>query len=129
MGHHLFVNGSSVLPIRDGDLELVRHFLILGAKDLGLDEAAKAIERWEWIGPGVWINVETQALVDHPAIFEAAVRAVERFGDTIDIAYLNSVLRRFGTEWLGAQKVLLIVEDIDRLRKHVQEGGAESTDF
>ena len=47
----------------------------------------------------------------------------------VDIAYLNSELRRFGTEWLGAQKVILIVDDIDGLRKHVQEGGAESTDF
>ena len=129
MGHHLFVNGSSVLPIRDGHLELVRHFLILGARDLGLDEAAKAIERWEWIGPGVWINIQTQALVDHPDIFDAAVRAVARFGETIDIAYLNSKLRRSGTEWIGPQKVLLIVDDIEGLKKHVHDGGAESTDF
>ena len=110
-------------------LELVRHFLIQGAKDLGLEEAAKAIERWEWIGPGVWINIETQALVDHPAIFDAAVRAVERFGETIDIAYLNSNLRRFGSDWGKAQEVLLVVDDINGLRKHVHDGGAESTDF
>lgn len=128
MGHHLFVNEASVLAIKDGDLELVRHFLIQGAMDLGLDEAAKAIEGWEWIGPGVWINVETRVLVDRPAIFEAAVHVIDRFKTTIDVAYLNTKLRRFGTEWLGPQEVRLVVQDINRLRQHVSAGGAEASD-
>ena len=80
MGHHVFVTEPSVLVIEDSALELVRHFLILGAMNLGLDEAAKALERWEWIGPGVWINVETQVLVAHPTIFEAAVHAIDNLG-------------------------------------------------
>ena len=63
--------------IEDGARRALRHFLILGAMNLGLDEAAKALERWEWIGPGVWINVETQVLVAHPTIFEAAVHTIE----------------------------------------------------
>jgi len=126
MGHHIFVNEPSVLVIEDGDLELARHFLILGAMDLGLDEAGKAIERWEWNGPGVWINVETRVLVDHPAIFEAAVQAIDRLGTTIDVAYLKTKLRRFGTIWLRPQEVRLVVQNINRLRQHVSVGGAES---
>lgn len=128
MGHHVFVNEPSVLVIEDGDLELVRHFLIQGAMDLGLDEAAKAIERWEWIGPGVWINVETDVLVDRPVIFKAAVNAIDKLGATIDTVYLKTRLRRFGTEWLGSQEVRLIVQDINRLRQHVSAGGAEASD-
>ena len=128
MGHHVFVTEPSVLVIEDSALELVRHFLILGAMNLGLDEAAKALERWEWIGPGVWINVETQVLVAHPTIFEAAVHAIDRLGTTIDIAYLNTKLRRFGNEWLGPQEAHLVVHDINRLGRHVSVGGAEASD-
>jgi hypothetical protein len=126
MGHHIFANELSVLVIEESDQELVRHCLILGAMDVGLDEAAKAIERWERIGPGVWINVETQAFVDYPAIFEAAVQAIDRLGTTIDVAYLKTKLRRFGTIWLRPQEARLVVQNINRLRQHVSVGGAES---
>jgi hypothetical protein len=34
-----------------------------------------------------------------PAWFNAAVRAVEKLGDTIDVTYLNTEPIRFGTEW------------------------------
>ena len=110
--------------MRDGDLELVRHFLIVGAKDLGLAELAQAIERWEWQGPGVWTDVEPTALEDHPDVFNAAVRAVESLGDTIDVAYLKVELRRFGLEWQMPQKVHLVVDELNRLRDHVLLRGA-----
>lgn len=110
--------------MRDGDLELVRHFLILGAKAMRLVELAHAIERWEWHGPGVWVHVEPTALAGHPGVFDAAVRAVEKLGDTIDAAYLNSELKRFGTEWRVPQKVHLVVDQLNDLRKHVLPGGA-----
>jgi hypothetical protein len=124
LGHHLFTIGSSVLPMRDGDLELVRHFLILGAKDMRLVELAQAIERWEWQGPGVWLHVEPTALEGHPAVFNAAVRAVERLGDTIDVTYLNTELRRFGTDWRVPQKVHHVVDELNGLGRHVLLGGA-----
>jgi hypothetical protein len=124
MGHHLFMIGRSVLPMRDSDLELVRHFLILGAKDMGLVDLAQAIERWEWQGPGVWVHVEPTDLQRYPVVFDAAVRAVENLGDTIDVAYLNAELKRFGTEWLVPQEARLVVDEINGLRKQVLLGGA-----
>jgi hypothetical protein len=124
MGHHLFTNGSSVLPMKDGDVELVRHFLILGARALGLHELAKNVKRWDWQGPGVWINVEEKRLADHPAVFEAAVRAVEKLGDTVDVGYLNTELQHFGMEWQVPQKVSRIVFELNGLKKHILEGGA-----
>jgi len=111
--------------MRDGRLELVRHFLILGAKNMGLVELAKAIERWECQGVGVWVGVEEQVLEHHPGVFDAAVRAVERFGDTVDAAYLNTVLRRRGTKFLMAQKVRLIVDELNALRDFVVGVGAQ----
>src|SRR6187431_44357 len=110
--------------MRDGDLELVRHFLILGAKDMRLDELAQAIERWEWQGPGVWVHVDPTILEINPGVFDAAVRAVEKLGDTIDVAYLNTELKRFGTEWRVPQKAHLVVDGLNGLRKHVLLGGA-----
>ncbi len=124
MGHHLFTNGSSVLAMRDGDVELVRHFLILGAMDLGLRALAQSIRQWEWQGPGVWIGVEPEVLAEHPALFEAAIRAVERLGDAVDVRYLRAELQRFGMEWQVPQKVSRIIEELNGLKKHVLSGGA-----
>jgi hypothetical protein len=56
--------------MQDGDLELVRHFLIVGAKDMRLVELAQAIARWEWQGPGVWVHVEPRALESHPGVVQ-----------------------------------------------------------
>ena len=124
MGHHLFKIGTSVFPMHDGDVELVRHFLIVGAKDVGLPELALSVDRWEWQGPGVWIHIDMAPLARHPIVFDAAVRSVERLGDVVDVPYLNTQLRRFGMEWRVAQKVSRIVERLRGLRAHVQRGGA-----
>ncbi len=110
--------------MRDGDVELVRHFLILGATDLGLRELAQSIGRWEWQGPGVWIGVEPEVLAEHPAVFEAAIRAVERLGDTVDVRYLKAELQQFGMDWQVSQKVSRIIDELNGLKKHVLSGGA-----
>ena len=109
--------------MRDGDMELVRHFLALGAKEIGARELAESIDRWEWQGPGVWIHVDPAALARHPDVFDAAVRSAKRLGDTVDVPYLKTELKRFGTEWQVPQQVARIVDELDHLRRHLVEGG------
>jgi hypothetical protein len=41
----------------------------------------------------------------------------------IDVAYLNRELKQFGTEWRVPQKAHLVVDRLNRLRKHVLPGG------
>jgi hypothetical protein len=104
-------------------MELVRHFLVLGAKQIGPRELAESIERWEWQGPGVWIHVDPDMLTRHPAVFDAAARAAQTLGDTVNVPYLNAELKRLGTEWHVPQQVAWIVDELDRLRRHLVEAG------
>jgi hypothetical protein len=110
--------------MQDGDVELVRHFLILGAKDVGLLELAQTIERWEVLGPGVWVDVEPEVLAAHPTVFDAAVRTLEQFGDTVDIRYLNTELQRFCTAWHAPQKVARISAELNRLKQLILQGSS-----
>ena len=122
MGHHLFTDGNGVLAINDGSLELVRHFLIEGAKDLGLSDVREAVQLWNWQGPGVWTNIETSLLARHPAVFESAVRAVRAHGQQVEIEYLQSIVPSVEIRWQHAQAVEAIVKDLNRLRAYVVGG-------
>jgi hypothetical protein len=61
----------------DWDVALVRHFLIEGASLVGDQSAGKAIEAWEYHGPGVWVGIDESALVDCSPIYSAGVEVVE----------------------------------------------------
>src|SRR4051812_1584790 len=100
MGHHVFINGRAALRMGDADLYVVRHFLIVGASALKLAEPKAELEQWDWQGPGVWINTEVEVLRQHPAVFDAAIQAVQSLGDKVDVAYLKTHVRKRGVQFL-----------------------------
>ena len=122
MGHHLFTEGYGVLAIKDGSLELMRHFLIEGAKDAGLADVREAVQLWKWQGPGVWTNIETSLLARHPAVFESAIRAVRAHGQQVEIEYLRSLVPNVEIQWQYPQAVDAIVRDLNGLRAYVVAG-------
>ena len=121
MGHHLFMHDGKSLPMRDGDVALVRHFLIEGARRHGDQPVASAIIGWEYQGPGVWIGVDETALADRGQVFAAGIEVVEKLGDHIPLDYLHGNVKLPGGGWLKAQPTSDVVARIRELEEHLHE--------
>lgn len=75
--------------MHDADVALVRHFLLVGADRAGSEAARSAVSAWEWLGPGVWLNVDESALLSEGRAFEAAEAALSELGPVISSEYLR----------------------------------------
>ena len=100
MGHHLFIHDRKSLPMRDGDVALVRHFLIEGATRLGDKPLADAITGWQYQGPGVWVGIDEATLAGRRAVFSAGIEAAEKLGEEISVDYLNGRVHMPRVRWL-----------------------------
>lgn len=118
MGHHLFSHDRKLLPMRDFDVALVRHFLIEGAKRLGDEFLAKAIVQWGYQGPGVWTGIDEAVLADHRRVFAAGIDIAETLGDQIPLDYLNDHARLPDGRWLKEQTTSEVVARIRSLEEH-----------
>ncbi len=116
MGHHLLLHNDQVLAIRDWELGLLRHVLIEGAGILDNGELQAAIQAWEHVGPGVWLNVNEDVLVDNPDVFDAAERFVSGFSGTISVDYLNESMGVTTGEWLQPQSTERVKRRIEDVR-------------
>jgi hypothetical protein len=119
MGHHLFIHDGKSLPMGDGDVALVRHFLIEGASGVGDQSVASAIADWEYQGPGVWVGVDETALIDCGPVFVAAIEVVEGLGKHISLDYLHEKVTLPGGRWLKAQPTADVVARIRGLEEHL----------
>jgi hypothetical protein len=124
VGHHLLFHREQVLPIRDPDLQLLKHVLARGAANLGFDGLRTAIETWDWQGPGVWMNVEASVLVGRSDVFDAATTFVRSIGKEIPVDYLN---RTVGDpeliKWLSPQSTAEVIDRIEEVRRFLDTTG------
>lgn len=120
MGHHIFEWGPRTLVMHDGDMELVRHFLCTAANDLGLNEVSVAIAGWEWLGPGVWINIDERVLVGRLEMFDLALARIRSFGDEIPLEYLRSVRVGEGCSFLRPRPTADLLKTVASLSAFVE---------
>lgn len=92
MGHHLLDADGKHKPVKDFDLLLVHHFLMLSAKELSLVNESQALLSWSWLGPGVWQGVNIEKLGSLGQLFETAEKIVAKYGAEIPESYLNEFL-------------------------------------
>ena len=105
--------------MRDGDVALVRHFLIEGATRLGDRPLADAITGWQYQGPGVWMGVDPTVLVGRGAVFSAGIEVAERLGEEISVDYLNGRAQLPGGRWLKRLPTSDVVALIRGLEDHL----------
>lgn len=92
MGHHIFEFHDRALRMHDIDVALVNHFLVLGAQRLGNEELSSSLRRWEWCGPGVWLNAEERILAFARAeVFAAAKSALAALGPVVSGQYIREI--------------------------------------
>lgn len=120
MGHHLFIHENRVLPMRDFDVALARHFLAEGARRLGDEPLADAVSGWKYQGPGVWTGIDESALVDHQPVFEEGIEIAQQLGEEIPLDYLDKKVKLPGGQWLMAQTTSNVVAVIRRLKEHLE---------
>jgi hypothetical protein len=120
MGHHLFIHDQRSLPMRDGDVALVRHFLIEAARQLGDEPLASAINGWQYQGPGVWVGIDETLLAGLTAVFPKGIEAAESLGDQIAVDYLNREVQLPGGRWLKPQATSDVAALIRALEDHLR---------
>jgi hypothetical protein len=105
MGWDYITYGQSSEMFHDMELWTVRHFLIDAAKSLKDEgehaplytEAGTFFGAWDWVGPGVVTGTNLDRFVQRDAtrawtlvrVCKRAIASLERFGDTIDLDYLQ----------------------------------------
>lgn len=99
MGHEIIVYEGRHVILNDMDLWTLRHFLLAEAEDRGLDELAAVLRSWEWIGPGVILNIDCleSFLVqaeghrrDFLQLLEGTAARIQAFGNEIPLGYLQT---------------------------------------
>lgn len=120
MAHHIFDFQDRALRMHDADVVLVKHFLELGAKQLGHEALFTSLSQWEWSGPGVWINVDEAALASHPEVFAAAENASAEFGAIVPAQYLRANVPSLGCA--SDRSAELIRNELQKLRALVRPG-------
>ena len=105
--------------MRDGDVALVRHFLIEAAHQLGDEPLARAIRGWQYQGPGVWVGIDAAVLAGHGAVFAGGVEAAKKLGDEISVDYLNREVQLPGGRWLKPQSTSDVGAFIRGLEEHL----------
>jgi hypothetical protein len=120
MGHHVFEFHDRALRMHDVDVALVRHFLELGAVRLGNEILVRGLRKWEWPGPGVWLNVEENELAAHPEVFATAESVLEEFGKVVSAQYVKENVQDLSGE--RGHSAELIRDEIRKLRALIQAG-------
>lgn len=106
MGHDFIEYEGRFEHFNDMGIWVLRHFLIEEARSMYLsDQDDKAIqdlcqyfERWDWLGPGVWLGLNLSEFVSGQEkrralledVLDRAARRIEGFGEAIPLEYLKS---------------------------------------
>jgi len=120
MARHIFELNGRVLQIHDSDVALLKHFLELGAERAGKSTVLEALRRWEWPGPGVWVNVEESILTSQQEVFCEAEKAIADMGGSIPGEYVRKNVS--GLEGAMDRRVSALLSELHKLRAHVGAG-------
>jgi hypothetical protein len=133
MGHDYIEYEGRFEQFHDMDIWVLRHFFIEEARSMGLlyqadKEAVQDLyqyfERWDWLGPGVWLGLNLSEFVSGQEnrkallveVLNRASRRVETFGDAIPLEYLKRHAHTPMAYHTAPQPTDFPVEGISRIR-------------
>ena len=121
MGHHIFTRGAHSHQVHDIDLVLLKHFLTVGARLNGRSRLVEDLEKWQWIGPGVWMaDGEGEILESEDAVFEQAERVVAAFGTAIPEEYIKQSIPDLRGIRISQTDTARLIGELQRLRAYAQ---------
>jgi hypothetical protein len=118
MPRHIFTFEGRTLRMQDAEVALVNHFLALGAQQLGNESVAASLRRWQWVGPGQWLNVAMETLTAPDELFVAAEQGLAKLGAMVSASYVQQHLPDFanGQDW----DARVILDDLRKLQTHLR---------
>ncbi len=138
MGHDFIEYEGRFEHFNDMGIWVLRHFLIEEARSMYLsDQDDKAIqdlcqyfERWDWLGPGVWLGLNLSEFVSGQEkrralledVLDRAARRIEGFGEAIPLEYLKSHVDTPVAYHTGAEPTDRLVQQIKRISRMLLVG-------
>jgi hypothetical protein len=120
MAHYIFELNGHTLRLHDVDIALLKHFIEVGAKRTSNRTIIDSLGRWEWAGPGIWLNVDELVLRSNAGVLSAAEAEIVSLGEQVSVEYIGANVPCL-TEPSGRSAAALLCE-LHKLKVFLESG-------